>query len=174
MAFEIFDRDQTGLLGRFEGCLKISCGGGRSCRESGFRCTGNGRPLSRGKPLPIENASWEASMPTSIQRRPERSGAFATGKTDARGLLICEARSPVSGNVILQAEGSDHAGQQDGQPKPRFGSPKKGNGGLPSAIMTGSISSPKKSGTSRERKPYSRSGCPSGKQRPWFRWKGKG
>ncbi len=34
------------------------------------------------------------------------------GKTDSRGLLICDAQSPVSGNVILQAESSDEAGNR--------------------------------------------------------------
>jgi uncharacterized protein YfaS (alpha-2-macroglobulin family) len=34
------------------------------------------------------------------------------GKTDSKGLLICNARSPVSGNVILQAETFDKAGNR--------------------------------------------------------------
>jgi len=34
------------------------------------------------------------------------------GKTDSRGLLICDAKSPVSGNVILQAESFDAAGNR--------------------------------------------------------------
>jgi uncharacterized protein YfaS (alpha-2-macroglobulin family) len=34
------------------------------------------------------------------------------GKTDSRGFLICNARSPVSGNVILQAESFDKAGNR--------------------------------------------------------------
>jgi hypothetical protein len=32
------------------------------------------------------------------------------GKTDAKGLLICESKSPVSGNVIIQARASDDDG----------------------------------------------------------------
>ena len=34
------------------------------------------------------------------------------GKTGARGLLACEAKAPVSGNVILQAESADAAGRR--------------------------------------------------------------
>ncbi len=34
------------------------------------------------------------------------------GKTDSKGLLICDAQSPVSGNVILQAESFDGAGNR--------------------------------------------------------------
>ncbi len=34
------------------------------------------------------------------------------GKTDSRGLLICEAQSPVSGNVIIQAECTDGNGNR--------------------------------------------------------------
>ena len=40
----------------------------------------------------------------------KRVGTLFEGKTDSRGLLICEVRSPVSGNVILQAESVDGAG----------------------------------------------------------------
>ncbi len=43
-------------------------------------------------------------------RQVRRVGAACSGTTDARGLLSCEAKSPVSGNVILQAEASDAAG----------------------------------------------------------------
>ena len=34
------------------------------------------------------------------------------GKTDSKGLLICEVQSPVSGNVILQAQCVDEAGNR--------------------------------------------------------------
>ncbi|MBA4371703.1 MAG: alpha-2-macroglobulin [Thermodesulfovibrio sp.] len=40
----------------------------------------------------------------------KKTGRICEGKTDSRGLLICEAKSPVSGNVILQAEAADDAG----------------------------------------------------------------
>ncbi len=40
----------------------------------------------------------------------KRVGDICEGKTDARGLLVCEVQSPVSGNVILQAEAVDNAG----------------------------------------------------------------
>jgi len=40
----------------------------------------------------------------------KRVGRICQGKTDARGLLICDVKSPVSGNVILQAEAGDDAG----------------------------------------------------------------
>ena len=42
----------------------------------------------------------------------KRVGTLFEGKTDSRGLLICEVRSPVSGNVILQAESADDAGNR--------------------------------------------------------------
>jgi uncharacterized protein YfaS (alpha-2-macroglobulin family) len=42
----------------------------------------------------------------------KRIGTLFEGKTDSKGLLICEARSPVSGNVILQAESVDSAGNR--------------------------------------------------------------
>jgi len=48
--------------------------------------------------------SYEHSVET------KKIGAFCTGKTDTQGLLICEARSPVSGNVIIQVESFDDAG----------------------------------------------------------------
>ena len=40
----------------------------------------------------------------------KKIGHLCEGKTDAKGLLICEAQSPVSGNVILQAQTADEAG----------------------------------------------------------------
>jgi uncharacterized protein YfaS (alpha-2-macroglobulin family) len=39
-------------------------------------------------------------------------GAICGGETDAHGLLVCEAKSPVSGNVILQASASDADGKE--------------------------------------------------------------
>jgi len=39
-------------------------------------------------------------------------GPICSGKTDARGLLICEGRAPVSGDVIVQAECFDEAGRR--------------------------------------------------------------
>jgi len=42
----------------------------------------------------------------------KRVGTLFEGKTDSRGLLICDVRSPVSGNVILQAESLDSAGNK--------------------------------------------------------------
>ncbi|HYB21984.1 MAG TPA: MG2 domain-containing protein, partial [Thermodesulfobacteriota bacterium] len=41
-----------------------------------------------------------------------RIGLLCQGKTDSRGLLVCEGRSPVSGNVILQVESQDNAGRR--------------------------------------------------------------
>lgn len=43
-------------------------------------------------------------------RQIRRVGAVCQGKTDAKGLLYCEAKSPVSGNVTLQAEATDPSG----------------------------------------------------------------
>lgn len=40
----------------------------------------------------------------------KRLGSLCEGKTDAKGLLTCAAKSPVSGNVILQARAVDEAG----------------------------------------------------------------
>ncbi|HYA31808.1 MAG TPA: MG2 domain-containing protein [Thermodesulfovibrionales bacterium] len=40
----------------------------------------------------------------------KRVGSLCQGKTDAKGLLLCEVQSPVSGNVILQAQVPDEAG----------------------------------------------------------------
>jgi uncharacterized protein YfaS (alpha-2-macroglobulin family) len=40
----------------------------------------------------------------------QKLGSLCEGKTDAKGLLICTAKSPVSGNVILQARAVDDAG----------------------------------------------------------------
>ena len=37
-------------------------------------------------------------------------GAACQGNTDAKGLLICETKSPVSGNIILRAQAKDDAG----------------------------------------------------------------
>jgi alpha-2-macroglobulin len=42
----------------------------------------------------------------------KRITSVCEGKTDSKGLLICEAQSPVSGNVILQAESFDNAGNR--------------------------------------------------------------
>ncbi len=44
-------------------------------------------------------------------RQVRRVGAVCSGRTDAGGLLFCEAKSPVSGNVILQAEATDPSGR---------------------------------------------------------------
>ena len=37
---------------------------------------------------------------------------FCTGKTDSRGLLICEGKSPISGNIIIQAQSEDPEGNK--------------------------------------------------------------
>ena len=42
----------------------------------------------------------------------KRVATLCEGKTDPRGLLICEVQSPVSGNVILQAQSMDEAGRK--------------------------------------------------------------
>ena len=51
----------------------------------------------------------------------KRIATLCEGKTDHRGLLICEVQSPVSGNVILQAQSVDDAGQQDRCPQGGLG-----------------------------------------------------
>lgn len=40
------------------------------------------------------------------------AGIICEGRTGAQGLLFCSAKAPVSGNVILQAESADAAGQR--------------------------------------------------------------
>jgi hypothetical protein len=42
----------------------------------------------------------------------KRLAVACAGKTDSRGLLICEAKSPVSGNVVLQAKAKDESGRE--------------------------------------------------------------
>ena len=42
----------------------------------------------------------------------KRVSALCEGKTDKRGILICEAVSPVSGNLILQASTRDNSGRE--------------------------------------------------------------
>jgi alpha-2-macroglobulin len=42
----------------------------------------------------------------------KKLSTLCEGKTDARGLLICDVKSPVSGNVILQAESADKDGNK--------------------------------------------------------------
>jgi uncharacterized protein YfaS (alpha-2-macroglobulin family) len=42
----------------------------------------------------------------------KRLGSVCQGKTDARGLLVCETKSPVSGNVILVARVRDKDGNE--------------------------------------------------------------
>ena len=42
----------------------------------------------------------------------KRVATLCERKTDPRGLLICEVQSPVSGNVILQAQSMDERGQK--------------------------------------------------------------
>jgi len=47
---------------------------------------------------------------TSIETK--KIGSICTGKTAADGLLICESRPPVSGNIILQAQSQDPEGRK--------------------------------------------------------------
>lgn len=42
----------------------------------------------------------------------KRIATLCEGKTDRKGLLICEVKSPVSGNVILEAQSFDDAGNR--------------------------------------------------------------
>ena len=42
----------------------------------------------------------------------KRVSTLCEGKTDSKGLLICEAQSPISGNVILQAQSFDDLGNR--------------------------------------------------------------
>ena len=46
--------------------------------------------------------------PTAIKK----VSTLCEGKTDSKGLLICEAQSPISGNVILQAQSVDEMGNK--------------------------------------------------------------
>ena len=69
----------------------------------------------------------------------KRIATLCEGKTDPRGLLICEVQSPVSGNVILQAQSMDEAGERR-SPIATSGLQARESGGLKWAIMTGSIS----------------------------------
>jgi uncharacterized protein YfaS (alpha-2-macroglobulin family) len=41
-----------------------------------------------------------------------RISSLCSGKTDAQGRMVCESRSPVAGNLILQAETFDEAGRR--------------------------------------------------------------
>ena len=50
--------------------------------------------------------SYEHSIET------KKIAFLCEGKTDSKGLLICNAQSPISGNVILQAESFDKAGNK--------------------------------------------------------------
>lgn len=42
----------------------------------------------------------------------KKAGSFCDGETNARGILICQGKSPVSGNVILQAATKDPEGRE--------------------------------------------------------------
>jgi len=42
----------------------------------------------------------------------KKVATLCEGKTDSKGLLICEAKSPISGNVILQAQSLDDLGNK--------------------------------------------------------------
>jgi hypothetical protein len=41
----------------------------------------------------------------------KKVGSLCSGKTDSKGFLICETRSPVSGNLIVQARTADPSGR---------------------------------------------------------------
>lgn len=78
-----------------------------------------------GKPVPDTNLKVELLQRKYYSHRKRLVGGFYSyehiteikhighlceGKTDAKGLLICEVQSPVSGNVILQARTLDDTG----------------------------------------------------------------
>jgi uncharacterized protein YfaS (alpha-2-macroglobulin family) len=80
-----------------------------------------------GKPVPGAQVKAELFERKTYTHRKRLVGGFyayehstetkkiatlCTGKTDPTGLLICEATSPVSGNVILQVESSDDEGNR--------------------------------------------------------------
>ncbi|HEX7519464.1 MAG TPA: hypothetical protein VF325_04220, partial [Candidatus Deferrimicrobium sp.] len=44
-------------------------------------------------------------------REIRKIGGICEGTTDAKGLLVCESKSPVSGNVLLQASAKDSGGK---------------------------------------------------------------
>jgi uncharacterized protein YfaS (alpha-2-macroglobulin family) len=50
--------------------------------------------------------SYEHSVET------KRVASLCEGKTDSKGILICEVQSPISGNVIIQAESFDPGGNR--------------------------------------------------------------
>ena len=80
-----------------------------------------------GKPMPNRSVTAELFERKTYSHRKRLIGGFyayehstetkkvkqiCEGKTDAKGLLICESRSPVSGNVIIQARTVDDAGNE--------------------------------------------------------------
>ena len=80
-----------------------------------------------GKPIPGSSVKVELFQRQTLTHRKRLVGGFyayehsvetkriatlCEGKTNSKGLLICEAQSPVSGNVIIQAESFDNAGNR--------------------------------------------------------------
>ncbi|MDA8082393.1 MAG: MG2 domain-containing protein [Nitrospiraceae bacterium] len=80
-----------------------------------------------GKPLPGKDVKVDLFQRRSFSHRKRLVGGFyayentsetkkiggiCEGRTDARGLLFCAAKSPVSGNAILQAYAADAAGNR--------------------------------------------------------------
>ncbi len=78
-----------------------------------------------GNPLPNRSVTADLLQRRTYSHRKRLIGGFyayehetetkkisriCAGKTDARGLLVCESKSPVSGNVIIQARTSDDDG----------------------------------------------------------------
>lgn len=80
-----------------------------------------------GKPLPNRQVTADLFERKTYSHRKRLIGGFyayehttetkkvmqiCEGKTDSKGLLICESKSPVSGNVIIQARVKDDAGNE--------------------------------------------------------------
>jgi hypothetical protein len=80
-----------------------------------------------GKPVPNASAKVDLFERKIYTHRKRLVGGFyayehsteikkvvtlCDGKTDAKGLLICEVKSPISGNVILQAQSYDNLGNK--------------------------------------------------------------
>jgi len=72
----------------------------------------------------------------NIQTETKKVITLCEGKTDSKGLLICEVQSPISGNVILQAQSVDEMGNKTVAQR-MFWVAERMNGGLRLEIMTG-------------------------------------
>ena len=104
----------------------------------------------------------------------KKIGSLCEGTTDSKGLLICDVRSPVSGNVILQADILDDRGNRSVAHRDVWMAGKEEWWFEVGDHDRIDLLPGEESGMSLEKRQCFKSACLSGRRPHWSPWREKG